>query len=358
MRILLVGAGAAYSTLDVENGYLAALRATDAEVWHYDLGSRLKLAREWLHRLWRARGSQPDQRPGWPDAIYRGSIEALEMALRFEVDWVLVISGMFFHPDGLVLIRRAGLRTAVLFTESPYEDDAQARMAAVAEMCWTTERTSVATLALANPRVRYLRHAYDPAVHTPAQPDRSVASHDVVFVGSGFSERIDLLRAVNWEGIDLGLYGEWGLLGPTAKLRRYVRSGPVTNQSAAALYRHASIGLNLHRSSKSYSREAGRVESAESLNPRAYELAASEVFQVSDARAELGETFGPSVPTFRDAQDLEQLLRHALADPHYRQQCATSARARVLPHTFAARAAQLLADLDALDDRPLLRKGA
>src|SRR5262245_22500941 len=99
MRILLVGAGAAFSTKDVEEGYLAALRQTDAEVFFYDLGSRLDLAREWVNRLWRRRGGHPDDRPGWPDAIYRGSVEALEMALRFRADWVLVISGMFFHPD-------------------------------------------------------------------------------------------------------------------------------------------------------------------------------------------------------------------------------------------------------------------
>ena len=42
--------------------------------------------------------SRPSSTPTFPDIIYRASIEALEMALRFQVDWVLVISGMFFHP--------------------------------------------------------------------------------------------------------------------------------------------------------------------------------------------------------------------------------------------------------------------
>ena len=221
MRILLVGAGAAFSTKDVEDGFLNALRAeSGVEVFHYDLASRLTLAREWLHKLWRARGKDPEQRPTWPDTIYRGSVEAFEMALRYDVDWVLVISAMYFHPDVLGLMRRARFRTAVLFTESPYEDDKQARVADLVDLCWTTERTSTQRLG-----ARYMRHAYDPERHVPswACPTAEVPAHDVVFVGTGFAERIELLAGVDWQGIDLGLYGEWSLLGSRHKLRKYVR---------------------------------------------------------------------------------------------------------------------------------------
>jgi len=353
VRILLVGAGAAYSTRDVEDGYLAALRATDAEVWLYDLGSRLNLARDWVNKMWRARGKQPDDRPGWPDAIYRGSVEALEMALRFRVDWVFVISGMFFHPDVLEMMRRAGLRTAVLFTESPYEDDQQEQMATLTDMCWTTERTSTARL-----HARYVRHAYDPARHRPDMPlDLSLPAHDVVFVGSGYPERIEILKSVDWSGIDLGLYGEWGLLGPTAKLRRFVRSGPVTNQTAAGLYRRARIGLNLHRSSKTYGRHAPRVAHAESANPRTYELAACGLFQVSDFRPEIRELFGDAVPTV-SPELFEEQLRMYLQDSPARHHAARRARAAVEPHTFAARAAQILADLGEFERPQLLQRGA
>jgi len=353
VRILLVGAGAAFSTKDVEDGYLAALRQTDTDVWFYDLSSRITLAREWLHKLWRRRGKTPDERPGWPEAIYRGSVEALEMALRFQADWVFVISGMFFHPDVLEMMRRAGLRTAVLFTESPYEDDQQAAMSALTDMCWTNERTSTARLG-----ARYLRHAYDPARHRPDMSlDLALPAHDVVFVGSGFPERIEILKSVDWSGIDLGLYGEWGLLGSTAKLRRYVRSGPVTNETAVGLYRRARIGLNLHRTSKGYGRHVARVGHAESANPRTYELAACGLFQVSDDRAEIREIFGCAVPTF-DPGHLEELLRSYLQDSPARYRAARRARELIRPHTFAARAAQVLADLEQFERPQLLQRGA
>ena len=168
---------------------------------------------------------KPEQRPGWPDTIYRASIEAFEMALRYDVDWVVVISGMYFHPDVLELMHRARFRTAVLFTESPYEDDKQAQGRRPCRSV-LDDRAHVAQRLHA----RYLRHAYDPQRHRPAAAASDVPAHDVVFVGTGFAERIELLAGVDWRGIDLGLYGEWSLLGSRHKLRQYVR-GTVYQQS-------------------------------------------------------------------------------------------------------------------------------
>ena len=122
----------------------------------------------------------------------------------------------------------------------------------------------------------------------------------MVFVGTGWRERIDLLSAVNWDGIDLGLYGEWGLLGSTARLRHFVRDkGAIANTRTAALYRRASIGLNLYRTSTLYGQKTPRIHGAESMNPRAYELAATQTFTLSDARAELSERSATRCRRFR-----------------------------------------------------------
>jgi len=358
VRILLVGAGASFSIKDVENGYYRALQQAGVETKLYLLDRRIGIAQRWLRMLWRERGRRPEDAPSFPDVIYRASIEALEMALRFQVDWVLVISGMFFHPDVLVMLRRAGIKTAVLFTESPYDDDAQVRMAELVDWCWTTERSSVRRFSNAG----YLRHAYDPESHRPlAEVPLDTPAHDVVFVGTGFAERIELLEAVNWKGIDLGLYGSWSLLAPRHGLRKYVRGREVPNQDAIGLYRRAKIGLNLHRQSMGWGHNAPRIEHAESLNPRAYELAACGVFQISDRRAEVMETFGYAVPTFPDAVGLELLVRDYLSHDSERLACALSAHRRILPHTFAARASTILADLEAFpqtSERQPIAKGA
>lgn len=348
MRLLLVGAGAATSTVDVENGLRDALRATPGvEVFEYDLANRLVLGKRWLEELWKARGKPADGQPTWADTLYRGSIEALEMALRFDVDWVIVISAMFLHPDALELMRRARLKVGVVLTESPYEDAKQAVIAELVDVCWTNEQASLDYLRRFNPRTYYLRAAYDPERHSPCPAeDLDVAAHDVVFVGTGFEERITLLADVDWSGIDLGLYGYWGLMGTRHRLRKYVRDGLTENARAAALYRRATIGLNLYRTSQTYGRHVPHIDVGESCNPRTYELAACGVFQLAERRPEQVATFGWSVPTFVSSADLALLVRRFLGDPAAREQCARVAQVRVAPHTFAARAAQLLADLE------------
>jgi len=344
VKLLLVGAGTPTSTRDVENGYAAAFRELGVDVKLYALEARLTVAHHWLHTQWRARGKRPEDRPSWADVLYRASVEALEMALRFEVDWVFVVSAMYLHPDTLELMYRAGLRVAVLFTESPYEDLPQLRIAQRVDWCWTNERSSARTL-----RGGYLAHAYDPAKHSLTPPDLGTPAHDVVFVGTGFVERLELLGAVDWSGVDLGLYGEWGLLGSRHRLRQYVRGQVIDNAAAIALYRRAKIGLNLFRTSSTYGKQVRHHTGALSANPRTFELAACGLFQLSQHRAEVEAIFGPSVPTFSTAQELERLVHHALEDDAARESCAVLARELVAPHTYAARAAQALADLEQLE---------
>lgn len=359
MKVLLVGAGASFSIKDVEQGLYDALQAAGVEVRLYLLDHRIGIAQRWLNTLWRARGKQPDDRPTWPDAIYRAGIEALEMALRFEVDWVIAVSAMYLHPDVLELMRRAGLKTSVLFTESPYDDAKQAKIAPLVDVCWTNERTSVPYLRAFNPNTFYLASAYDPARHTPVaevDAEPTAVAHDVVFVGSGFQERIDILSAVDWTGIDFGLYGVWTLLPSRHKLRQYLCGGVIDNSHTAALYRAAKIGLNLHRTSREFAVDASHINHAESMNPRGYELAASGIFQVSDYRHEVKDVLGWAVPMFKRSEDLEPMIRTYLKLPAARKERAFQMRRAIAPHTFAARAAQVLADLESIEQP--IAKGA
>ena len=129
-------------------------------------------------------------------------------------------------------------------------------------------------------------------------PGGPVLAHDVVFVGTGFDSRVALLSAVDWSGIDLGLYGAWGEVGQGHPLAPSLHPGLVDNARAGALYRKARIGLNLYRAT------GGPV--AESLNPRAYELAADGVFTIAQPRAEQTERFNGSIATFTTAGELEE----------------------------------------------------
>lgn len=345
LSVLLCHPGPNYSVADVHRGIDGALKALGHEVVEYAFDGRMRAAASWQRHSWR-RAGRPANVPTMEDACYQASELIITHALRFQVDWVLIIAGMLVHPYALTMARRAGLRVAMLFTESPYEDAAwQIERARLVDACWVNERTSVARFREVQPNTWYWQHAYDPAVHRAERQDAELPAHDVVFVGSGFPERCEMLSAVDWTGIDLGLYGAWPLLGSRSRLRKYLRGGVVSNAMAAELYRRARIGLNMHRTSVRCAREGPRIAYAESMNPRCYELAATGSFFVSDARAELVEVFGPAVPTFETPAELQGLIGEYLLDEGRRRALAEEARRRVAGHTFEARVRELIARL-------------
>jgi len=254
---------------------------------------------------------------------------------------------MYFHPDALVLMRRAGVKVALLLTESPYDIPKEQAMAAVVDVVWTNERTAVAPLRMVNPRTYYLRHAYNPAVHDPRPNPRhaDVPAHDVVFIGTGFQERVDLFAGVDWAGIDLGLYGAWPLVARRSPLRKFLREGIIDNDRATEFYRRAKVNLNLFRTSMGFGKTVARIMGSESLGPRAYELAACGAFFASERRAEVVETFGDLVPTFDGPEELTELLRRWLPDAPGRRRIASALPAAVRGHSWTERAGQVVADL-------------
>lgn len=356
MRLLACHPGADWSVADVFDGYVTAFRDLDHTVGQYNLNVRFGRAVEWLQWNWRRAGKPADDRPNNGDALYLAGSDLIAASLRGDVDWVVVFSAMYLHPELLVMLKRAGRRVALVLTESPYEDAAHERVIPYADVIWTNERTSVDRLRAINPNVLYLPTSYDPERHFPADPsiiDLGVEAHDVVFVGTGFQERLDALSAVDWDGlgIDLGLYGTYELLGSRHRLRRYIRAGPIDNGLAAALYRRAKIGLNLYRRSELYSRTPIMTTTAESMNPRAIELAACGAFTIADRRREAVEVFGDLVPTFSDPSELQPLIVQWLADGAGRAEIMARLPDRVRRWTFAQRAEHVAALLWSVQSR-------
>jgi hypothetical protein len=356
MRILLVHPGASWSTADVFDGLLYGLRAHGADVTTYRLDQRIEASDKSLHALWRKKKKeQPDlPKPNRADIIYHAGVGVLEMALRQQVDVVLVVSAMFLHPDVLLMMKRAGLRVTVLFTESPYDHAEELAIAKLVDGCWTNERAALPDFRAVNPNSGYLAHAWHPLKHTVgAQPgDDEVPAHDVVFVGSFFPERVAWFNAIDWTGIDLGIYGVWKGFGLSKRVLQYCRGSQVENTFASALYRRAKIGLNLYRTRGSKRRPLMHADGSplvpESLSPRALELAACGVFHLSEPRAEVREVFGACVPTFRDPSEAAALIRLWLKDDARRTEVAAQLPACVAAASWVERAKTVLGDLQRL----------
>ncbi len=267
-------------------------------------------------------------------------------------DVIIVVNGNLHDPE-TIREWRAIAPVYVLCTESPYDCYQEIERIAVADGGWTHERESVETLRAANPNVAYLQHAWHPERHTVSAPDASVPAHDVVFVGSGFAERVEWFNRIDWTGIDLGLYGLWFSVGLEDHLEtRCVRQGVTQNAQTVALYRRAKMGLNLYRTrSGAKFGEPKREVRGYSLNPRAYELAACGVFHLSTYRSDVAAVFGDLVPIIGGTRDTakadERIIRAWLGRDTERQAMAAQLPACVGADSWAVRAASVLQDLHA-----------
>lgn len=356
--IVLWHPGASTSTSDVASGLSYGLEQAGVQVIPYRTDVHMEHAGRMLTTLHKraAKGTEP---PTQGDMVYHANIGILERALRARwttgAPWVVAISGMYQHPDFVVMLRQAGMQVAAVLTESPYNMPQEQRFASLCNVAFTNERTAVDDLRQAQPHTHYLAHAWHPAVHTvmAAAEDVEAAAHDVVFVGTYFEERVKFLADMDWSGINLGLYG--GVDGidmrsaAGRKLKPYIAGGYTKNAVTAALYRRAKVGLNLTRTSIWFGPTPHITHRAESLNPRCYELAATGCYFVTDDRAEGHDIFGEWLPTFTDAHSCSALIRAALQDDGYRARVAAELRQRVEPHRWDLRAREVIAHLDAYD---------
>ena len=332
------------------NGLIGGLKELGQDIANYQLDARIARAGHWLEFCYQeAKKKDPDiVQPTTADVLFQACGDSVVKAMWHKPDWVIVVSCMYYPKLFLKMLKQAGLKVAILFTESPYDDEQQFALAASVDMCWTNERSSLENIRICNPNTFYLPHAYDPVRHCVNNGDHpEVPSHDVVFVGTGFQERVDLLQSVDWEGIDLGLYGAWELVNSRSKLKKCIRDKEIDNSVTAALYRKAKIGLNLYRTSKGFGSEAPKISKAESMNPRAYELAACGCFHLSDKRDEVDEIFTGLVPTFSDGRELQSQIHGWLEDEQLRKEIAKKLPQCVEGHTWLERSRQMVTDLEA-----------
>jgi hypothetical protein len=343
MNILCVEPGQDYSTMDVYLGLTKALENQGHRVGRFATSQRLVHATRCMELRWKETDCNPIYEPTDHLINFHACQEIVTHALYHEVDWVLFVSCGLVHPLVFTLLKRAGIKQAMLLTESPNEDDNQALYIPLMDIVWTNDKSSVERLHSHHPNVRYLPHAYDPEVHCPGTSD---VGHDVVFIGTLWQERIDLFSRIDWSGIDFAIYaGSYEVLHqPKNRLARavlepYTIEGATSPELTLDLYRGSKIGINLHR----------RFPGAYSLNPRCYQQpAVGGALLLSDRRPESKEVFGDLLPWFDSRYQLKQLIDYYLEHESERRHVVGRMRECVTPHTFDARACQLVQDLESV----------
>lgn len=332
MKVYVVHPGANWSTSDVYTGLVSGLKAQPGiDVFEGRIDSILNWYDTAIHAGVAVGAFDPAAyHTGVLNRQRMASAHITQSILDRMPDVVISVSGHNYHLDDVDILRKVGIKTAVLLTESPYFGDLEGLMARHYDLAFTNERRSAERL-----HAHYLPHAYDPAVHTIDGP--RAAPSDALFIGSLFDERLSLFGGVDWTGIHFVQRGHDMTEHPT---------DVVPNAETAAHYRSTKIALNHHRTTTSHgSGQHILPEEAESLGPRAYEIAACGAFQImDDSRAEAVEVFGESLVTYKagDSLDLERQVRKWLRQPDMRATWAAAQHEAVRPHSWVARAAQVL----------------
>ena len=332
MKVYCIHPGASWSTADVYTGVVAGLRSIAAiEVCEGRIDSILN----WYDVAVGAgvaagHFSEDSYRSAVLNRQRMASAHITQHILDVCPDLVISVSGHNYHLADVDILRRVGIKTAVLLTESPYFGELEGMMAHHYDIAFTNERRSAARL-----NAHYLPHAYNPAVHT-VDGEKAYPT-DALFIGSMFDERRDLFNAVDWDGIEFLWRGHDMTETP---------KDVVPNAETAAYYRATKVAINHHRTTTSHgSGQHIRMEEAESLGPRAYEIPACGAFQLmDDSRKEALEVFGESLVTYKagNADDLERQTRKWLRNDGAREEWAGAQHEAVLPHNWNVRARQLL----------------
>lgn len=318
MKILFVHPCVSMSVGDVARGYHTALTRAGHELVDYQLDARLA-----YHRKALPQGFDNDQ-----TTSRFASETILNEALYNEVDLVLIICGLNVHPIALWLLGRLNIKVAVILTESPYEDEQQATWADLSHVGATVDLTVFTNDRYSAQKYEwhFLPPSYDPEIHKPSEII-SGQECDVLMVGTGWPERQALLEQVNWEGINLRLFGLWPEIKDDSPLVPFYHQMFIKNEFISPLYCGAKINLNIHR------------QSAVALtpNPRVFEVAGCGAFQLSDYREDMGEMFGGNIPAFSSANELEEKIRYFLARPEERKSLAAGALDYVCNQDFDER---------------------
>lgn len=176
----------------------------------------------------------------------------------------------------------------------------------------------------------YLPNGYDPALVEPVTSVRE----EVVFVGSRYPNRVDLMQYLHDSGVPVRTYGRQWSRHPVDRLRTWEWSRPqipshrdISLRQAYAVQAQAAAAINVH------GLQAG-------LTMRTFEVPGNGGLQLVD-RADVAEFYEPGteVLTFASKEELAELCHRLLAEPRWGSQIrAAGQRRSMAEHTFAHRA--------------------
>lgn len=359
ISVMVVAPGPTFSTYDVFQYYLDAYRDSKAfnDVQAFNYHNALIYNKTAIEKHFPY--FTPEDVAGVSSV--RAARDLILDVIYNRPDVVFVVSGTLIPHEvyrELLAIRRELRRPFVLalyLTECPYVDDMQEMFVQYADVLLLNDKYSLKRFdPQGNHYVEYLPHSFNPKVHYPGNGEDGLLDDkyksDIVFGGTAFKERVDLLASIDWGGVDLKLLGtwhEWANTDEGRKIKPYLTSSSVTvnNFELAEYYRGAKIALNIHRTREDVDGNGQELDNyldAYSIGPRLYEASACGSFILTDYRKEAEDLFGDTIEFFDNADQLSEKIAYWLdpANEQERINRAEAARLRIQNCKFSDRIEQ------------------
>lgn len=276
------------------------------------------------------------ERTGWLDRVTRKDLKVrLEQAIKHADPDLILITDAEVVREGAVepLRRMTRARWVHWFPWQEGLEDTIRRTASTSDLVFVAGAERAAHWSKESGTTIYTLDAgCDPSVHRPLRV-REPFRANVVFAGSASSYRVALLsQLVEFE------LAVWGPGWMKTGLREYCRGELLSMDNYVRAYAGATVGINIHRNEHRSSGDGA-------LNARLFEIAGIGVPQAVEERGDLAAHFAPGeeVMTYNGIEELKEKVRHALADPVYREGMASAARQTALKrHTYMHRMRALL----------------
>ena len=280
--------------------------------------------------------------------------EVVARARRERPDLVLSTKAPFLHPGAMDALRRAAAApVAMVYPDSPYgaytlRADVLAVLAACDRVYIWSRRLLERLRADGVSGTAYLPFGYDPADYGTEGPVARPAcgrAHAIAFIGQRYDKREAWLQALS--GLDVGVWGLGWERTPTARASGVCVHGDAAHGAAAgAIYRGARVALNvLH------------ADNLPAHNMRTFEIPPCRTVMLTEATEEI-ETFFEADRACLVAADppaLRAQAERALADATLARAVAEGGMRAARPHTYEARAREIVADL--VGGAPRLARG-
>jgi spore maturation protein CgeB len=250
-------------------------------------------------------------------------------------DLFLTLYGFELSAQTLGLLKNRGITSACWWLNDPTQIERSCEKAGLYDRYFTNAAGSVASYAQRGVVAYHLPTACAPELHRPVGAQRRYAC-DICFAGDWSPVRERLVESLVGR-FNIRVFGPWGKkLAPHSPIRKVLTDGFFSPQQMVAMFSSSKIVLNLHSWYGCYSY---------GTNPRLFEAAACGAFQLSDWKEEIDQYFeeGKSIVTYRQIEDVPELVEEYLKKDELRQQIASRARTIAIEkHTYKHRMQTLL----------------